>query len=361
MRPSAIAREVRRDIVSGATRAASTWIVFTALLLVLVLHESLTLTGILRAAEAYQTAGANIRLVVADGRVDGAACAALADEYGVASAALRVLNEPARAEVMRAAPLNQVTATPGIGEMLDATGRGGGPVDRAGVLVSEQVTEHLGSPDRPWPSDAGPLDVAGVFPYPEDGRRTGLGFAVISPELPGEEPYDECWIRSWPEYPDFGSLLSSVVLPATSPDTPAPEITQLNTSLGAGFDGAALFRDRASRFNAYAALGIGAVVGVVAARRRRLEIASARHAGASPGDVLLIHTLQHASWIAAGCAVAFSAGALSSAAAPGAVGTLTELTLRTVSLGGVGALLGVVVTVCAIPERSLFDYFKQRE
>lgn len=360
MKISAVLREARRDVSTGTSRTLIIWVVYVALVGLLILHELFTVTGIIDQANSYQAAGANTHIIIAQGRVDGAACEALSHDYNVHSAALR--SEPAKLKVtvMNAAPLDRLIATPGIAGMLEAVGPEGPAITRAGALVSEQVTDILGPGHLPLATEAGELTIAGVFPYPDDGRMTGLGFSAIFPDTVQAEPYDQCWLKSWPEHPNTLALLNSALLPANKTETQAPQITQWNTTLGTSFDGTLLFDSRISRFDPYLTLLIGAVLGFSAVRSRKLEHASARHAGVSPPALLGIQLVQQSVWILSGSVLLTGVAWLIGANYPDSTATLIGLALRSIVLGAIGALSGVSVAACTIRERSLFAYFQNR-
>jgi hypothetical protein len=188
----------------------------------------------------------------------------------------------------------------------------------------------------------------------------GLGFSAIAPEVIQAKPYDQCWVKSWPEHPDTLSLLNSVVLPSDSTDAQPPQLTQWNTTLGASFDGATQFEQRISRFDPYLAILLGAVLGFFTVRSRRLELASARHAGVSTPAQLATQLLQQGVWILLGSVLLMSVAWLIALDYPDATAPLLGLALRSVALGTVGALSGATIAVCTIRERALFAYFQNR-
>ncbi|MCW2289029.1 hypothetical protein [Leucobacter luti] len=325
------------------------------------MHEGIAVSTLVQQAAAFQEAGANTRIVSAPGRVDGAACDALASNYGVVSAAIKETPEQLKARVMMAAPLRQYVATPGIVNVLTAQDSSGEPVNKPGAIVSEQVLEQFGRETTTIEATYGPVDVAGSFRYPDDGRRDGLGFSAIYPEVTSDTPYDECWIRSWPEVPDISAMLNSVVIPSEGTDLEPSEFTQWNTTLGTTFDGDLQFENRASRFNAYLAFGVGLLVGLSSVRRRKLELASARHAGVTMGSLVGIHIIQSTVWVFSGSVLGFLSIAAISHPLGGSGTALNLLGVRILVLGALGALSGVCIGVCSIHERALFGYFQARD
>ena len=371
MRAAAVLREAARDVGTGTSKLLLYFLVYLAVLGLLTAHEVSSVAAVIDAAQRFQQAGANVRIVSSAGRVDGAACVALADNYDVTAAAVRQLPGQFRATTMRSVPLPQYVATPGIEQVLGVERPGGGAGAHAnggevggsdtGVFVGSQVIDQFGEGLQTLAGEPEELVVAGVFPYPDDGRMAGYGFAVVMPEPTSSEPYDECWVKSWPELPEINGLLHSVVIPADKPDAPSPDLSQLNTTLGRTFDGAAMFASRMSRFDPYLALITGAAIGVFAVRSRRLELASAQHAGVSRGVLTRMQLLQQSVWVTLASGVTFGVTAVFAGYYPDDVGSLLGIAARVIGLGAAGALAGVVVATVTIRERALFIYFKQRE
>ncbi|MBC9943548.1 hypothetical protein ICL81_03275 [Leucobacter sp. cx-328] len=365
MRAAAVLREAARDVGTGTSKLLLYFLVYLAVLGLLTAHEVSSVAAVIDAAQKFQQAGANVRIVSSAGRVDGAACVALADNYDVTAAAVRQLPGQFRATTMRSVPLSQYVATPGIEQVLGVErpggGAGGAGGSDTGVFVGSQVLDQFGEGLQTLPGEPDELVIAGVFPYPDDGRMAGYGFAVVMPEPTSSEPYDECWVKSWPELPEVNGLLHSVVIPADKPDAPSPDLSQLNTTLGRTFDGAAMFSSRMSRFDPYLALIAGAAIGVFAVRSRRLELASAQHAGVGRGALTRMQLLQQSVWVVLASGVTFGATAVFAGYYPDDVGSLLGIAARVIGLGAAGALAGVVVATVTIRERALFIYFKQRE
>lgn len=361
MKPTTILRWAWRDIATGAARTAAHCAVFTLLVGALLGHELFTVTSIIDGANRFQQAGANVRVVIAEGRIDGPTCAALADGEGVESAALRSLPDQLRPTAMSSVPLLHVAATPGIDSVLRVQQHRDRGSATAGVYVGTPVFESFGGAVRVIATDQGALPIAGVYPYPEDGRRGGMGYAVIAPETVRSAPYDECWLSAWPEPDQAQAALSTAVRSTGTSNEAPPQFTQLNTTLGQHYPGARLFAQRLSKYNAAAALAVGALTGSVVVRRRRLELAAALHAGVRRTDLLKIQCLQYSVWVGLSGAFALAAAAPLISEYPGASPQLTELALRICGFAAAGALIGVSVTTSAIREASLFAYFKGRE
>ena len=358
MRADAIVREATKDVLTGTARVLTLGLVYVCLIGILLLHELTSVIDLLDAADDYQARGANVHVVTAEGRIDGAACEALSADFGVDSAAVRALPGQLRVNIMQNVPLSQYAATPGIAAVLGVTATNGGPTP-SGAFVGSPVLNEFGATTR-LATNAGDIDIAGVYSYPDDGRREGYGYAVMLPEPVGEVAYDECWVRSWPEPANLNAMLSSVVLPAATADEGGPEFVQLNPSLGSSFDGASMFADRLSRFDGVAAVVFGAVLGFFAVRARRLELASARHAGVSTSALLRIQLLQHGVWLLLATAVLISFTLVAATTHSDSLGSLLGLGLRVILLGVPGAVAGITIAVVSIREHALFAFFKER-
>lgn len=380
MSAPAVLREATRDVSTGTSKFLLYFLVYLALLGLLTAHEVTSVSAVIDAAQRFQQAGTNVRIVSSAGRVDGAACVALADNYEVSAAAVRQLPGQFRAATMRSVPLPQYVATPDIESVLGVERWGAGDGARgsrvpggagdavgahgrsdSGVFVGSQVLDQFGEGLRMLAGDPEELTIAGVYPYPDDGRTPGYGFAVVIPEPTSSEPYDECWVKSWPEIPEVNGLLHSVVIPSEKSDAASPDLSQLNTTLGRTFDGAAMFNNRMSRFDTYVALLTGATIGFFAVRSRRLELASALHARVGRGSLTFTQLLQQCVWIALASGVISAVTAVFASYYPDDAGSLLGIAARVIGLGAVGVLAGVVGAAVTIRERALFVYFKQRE
>jgi hypothetical protein len=115
-----------------------------------------------------------------------------------------------------------------------------------------------------------------------------------------------------------------------------------------------------TRFAPLAVAMTSGLLGFVAVRRRRLQLASARHAGVRVPPLLLQSVVETAIWTLAGGAVGVvGVLALLTLSSPGEAGAVLPIGLR--ALSGAGAtLLGAALATLSIRERHLFVYFKGR-
>jgi len=355
MRARDAAVEGLRNLRTGTGRPAAVAAALTLCAAVLVGLDVSSVAQLVTRAHAFQDAGGSTLLLESAEQVDGAACQRLADRTGVEGAAAVTLGS----RTAHAAPLPQqsiplVRATAGLAGILGAR------PDGAGVWVSaeaaDQLRVHVGST---LVLDGQPTRVAAVYPYPSDGRQPGLGYAVIEP-VPATGVFDECWVRSWPVDDALTPLLTATAFHPAAEQSQR-HLSQLNGSLGANFDGAAQLAQRSSALGFPVALGAALLIGYAAWRLRRLELASARHAGVPARALWLTAMLE----LGVLLAIAWAWGAVVALWATRSLGgpdTLQVLPFaaRILLATSVGAVLGASVAVWTAKERHLFDYFKGR-
>ncbi|MDO5053266.1 MAG: hypothetical protein Q4E05_10320 [Pseudoclavibacter sp.] len=355
MRWSAIRRELAREVLSGTTRALSMLLVAGCLLAVLLGAELAVTRGVLQDAERFRAAGGSTIVMNLPGGVDAARCERLAAVPGVrAAGALRAdAQRPLTASALPGAPLPRFHTTPGLPALLGARGADGG-----GVVLSRDAARALGVAAGDTVASAeGPVRIAAEYDYPDDGRRPGLGYAVLVP-APAQGAFDECWLDAWPPLEDARSLL---LFTANGRSEVPPEFSQLNSTLGLEFDGAAEFAGRASLAAAPLAFLAFALVGGASVRIRRLQLAAARHYGVRPAEQTAMLLLGAGVWIAPPACLGVSAGLLASALTPvEGRELLLVVACRVVLAACGGALAGVVLQAALIRERHLFRYFKDR-
>ncbi|QJW37586.1 hypothetical protein [Cellulosimicrobium protaetiae] len=350
----AILREVWRNVLSGTTRSVLLTSVLGAVCLVLLGADLLAVRSIESAAAAFREAGGSTMTIVASGRVDGARCEALGQVSGVrAAGALALPQEKLTASSLPGAPLPVGYATDGFLSVVHAD------VDRGGgVVLSEDAARTLGRlRGGVLETTGGPTRVAGVFPYPVDGRRSGLGYLAV---LPGGDRavFDECWVDVWPQDERLQTLLFSTLLPADE-STDDPAVGQLNASLGARFDGHARFADRITRFGGVVAGVFALLLGIAAVRARRVELAAALHDRVRRSDLCSVSLLEATAWVLPPLVVCMATAML----VLGPSGDLllaVVLGARVAIPAGLGALLGTVIGLSMTRERHLFLYAKDR-
>jgi len=354
---AAIWREVWRDVVSGTSRTLTFALILAAVVLGLGATDIVTVRALTAAAERFQAAGASIITLDAPGRIDPAACSALASVSGVrAAGAIRAGTESLTPLALPSSTIPVIEVTPSLPEVLRTQ------IGSAGVILSEQAAQTLTvRPGSELQTSETTATVAGVYGYPEDGRRPGLGFAALVPTTDGEA-FDECWVDIWPTSPQTPALLQTTLLP--DDETAAgqnPTLTQLNTTLGTAFDGRSRFDVRVTRLAPWGVLGIGVGLGYLSVRLRRVPLASALHAGTTRQDLGAVVMLETLSWALPATLLA----AVAIVVATKLGGDLDArhtvvLGSRTAVAGMAGPLLGSTFGYALTRERHLFRYFKDR-
>lgn len=356
MRWQALRREAARNLLTGASSAAVWFAILTGLGSALVASEAMTVGTIAAAGAEFRAAGGATLVLEAPGRVDGRACEAAGRALPRASAgAVRRVDDLALS-ALPGTSLPAYESTPEFGAVVGATG------DRAGAIVGSEVAETLrvGAADTIQVRDAA-LPVSATYPYPADGRMPGLGWAAVLP-VPPSGAFDACWLVAWPPDASTRDALAATLLPgARSDDAEPPSIRQLNSRLGAEFDGAARFADRVTRFAPLLGGVLGAAAGWAFVRRRRLEFSSALHAGVRRRDALAIVLLEGAVIALLSTAPPAAVACIASSSAPHEdVGTILAASASILIAQAIGWLLGIIVATRSIAESALFAYFKDR-
>jgi hypothetical protein len=355
MRAAAVLSEALRNLATGTTRAAVLGLAACAVTAGPAAADARYVVALERQAAEFVAAGASVRTLVAEGMTDGAACEGLAGEGPIRSSGALRAADPVPLRAMPGDPLPAFEVTPGLARVLG--------VDAAaaeGVWLPRELADTLGAEaGTRLPADEGTLTVAGVYAYPDDGRDRRLGYAVLVPRG-AAAVYDECWAEVWPVSPSADELIATAADVVADPATTV-SVRQLNSTLGRTFDGAERFASRPTRYAAPACAALGAALGFIAVRTRRLEYAGALHCGVSRGALLAMVLIETAAW--AGAALAVGAAVLVAAAwtgHPGDPAATYLAALRGPAAALPAALLGACAALALIRERHLFRYFKGR-
>ena len=238
----------------------------------------------------------------------------------------------------------------------------GGAVVSDGALVSADAADTLGlEPGSTMTLLDGSLLVGGIYTFPVDGRRPGFGYAVLVPS-PSNQLFDQCWLEVWPQSDDIERLLPLTTVGSSTgvgQAQEAPTMQQLNGSLGARFDGLARYDQRITRFASPVGCVAATLLGFVAIRRRRLQLASARHAGWGLGPLLLQTTIETAVWAVAGAAIAALSLVLLASLSTSEPGLVLPSALAPLAGAG-GCLVGAAIATVGVREKHVFRYFKER-
>jgi hypothetical protein len=352
--------EAWRDVVSGTAHALRYGLVLALLVAGGLALDALTVDAIVGRAVAYRDSGASIVTLQAPGHIDAAACDALARLPGVSAAgALRAQPDALVAAALPGSSITAFDVSPAALRLFDADDDD--DTHGSGVALSAAAASRLGAHSGSrLVTTAGDTTVRGVFAWPDDGRRTDLSFAALVPTTTAE-PFDECWVAAWPMSDRLAPILWSTLLPGAADSGQQPMVGAVNTTLGSSYDGAAQYRDRATRHLPWAVLVAGFAIGYVAVRTRRLELASAQHAGVTRLAQLAQVLLETLAWVAAGSVVAAGAASLVVTTTDAeAHAALSRVAAQMIGTAALAALAGAAAACALTRERHLFRYFKAR-
>jgi len=349
--------EAWRNFKSGVAPALGWSFALAVVLVALVWTDVKAVGDLANEARHFRASGGSTLVVQAQGQIDGPACDALARTTGVrAAGAIRLVPSGLDLAALPSAPLALYESTPGFSAVI------GSGSSTAGVDMSERLSDALGvnSGDHLQLSGGTRVRVADTFTYPDDGRLSTLGFAVVSPVAP-LAPFDQCWFEIWPTT-DSGREISRLAVAIGAPVDTEIKVVQLNSSLGAMYDGPALMASRATSFAPWVAGVVGLALGCFSVFWRRLEFASALHAGVARRDLVLVVTFESLLWCVATLALSSPFVAVVVVTSGGSTDTLPMLGLAMGILAiALSALtLARVGTTLLIRESSLVRYFRER-
>ncbi|MCD4558117.1 hypothetical protein [Schaalia sp. lx-100] len=357
MKWKSIISEAWRNTITGTSKTILWLSIFTLLMTIGSLAEIAHTHTITTAAEEYVRAGGSISVIQSPENIDGAACEALNALPQVrAAGAIKTQESRITLTVLPSAPIPQALVSPTFSKVVSAQTSG-----LPGIIVSDQVRSQLPMKiGDSFPTVGGEVMISGTYDYPEDGRASGYGYMALIPTA-SETTYDQCWVDIWPQSPQVQALLTSVVKNSRRDERSQTTMEQLNSRLGARFDGQARFQTRNTRFLVWIVGALSLCAGIIALRTRRLEFASALHAGAQRQDIRRIIACETLMWLLP--AVAFtecvsvcviaSLGALSDTA-------LYVLVHRIVWSSCVCCVIGLCIGWIFTREKHLFTYFKVR-
>lgn len=279
MRLRSILSEAMRNVGAGNAHALA---LFVAVLLGGMLlggYEAYTVVAMEHEAMARVQAMADVDTVVG-GTVDGGACDRLAQSSGVPiaqSGAVRTgeeitpLSTPSNA-------LQSFEVTQGMLSLIASNGAVASPIDTSGIWVSTDVARDFGlTVGSTLATDHGNATVAGVYPWPNDGRDTRFAYAFLVPRAASLGDYNECWIRQWPRSEPASNLLYATLRVGNGQNQAG--VVALNKGFDAHYDPYATYMARTTRWIPFLAALLGLAIGVIAVRMRRLEYAAALHSG----------------------------------------------------------------------------------
>lgn len=353
MRLCEIGREMWRDMVSGMARAVPMAVAVAFVALCCAGLDAMQIIAIERQAAEFRTARGDVTMVKRDAGINPWICAQLAGSANVqASGALRT-DGAMRLRVLPHNPLMVYAVTDGFLQVIDASN-----ADHEGVWLPRALSDKLGAGHgAELETDRGMVRVAGVYEWPEDGRDSRFGYAVVMPSVM-DGAFDECWATVWPSAEMSVSLRQTVF---ASSDPTQAQTGLLNYAKGTSFDAADVFAQRLTRFAVPLAGVITAILAFAACWLRRLELAGDLHAGASKTVVTLQLLGEQLIPTAIGLMMAYALLFVGIRMQPVPdTWAIFLLELRGVAWMLVGSGAGTLLGIGMIRERNLFSLFKAR-
>ena len=233
----ALLSEAWRDCLSGTARVGILTILATALVGGIICADAFSLRSVSVEAASFRAHLGSVRVLQAQGSIDGATCEALSRIPGVRAGAVRSVENGLSPLALPASSLPLYEVTPGTVSLLGTT-----TADPTGILLPEQVAEDLGTTQGTFlPLAHGQAEVAGTYPWDEnDGRRPGYAYAALAP-VPATGTFDECWYESWPHSDDVDALARSALVGS---DDQNAQVLAMNPTRGTTFDAAGRLRLR---------------------------------------------------------------------------------------------------------------------
>jgi len=359
MLPSSIASEAWRNVISGTTHAVRYAMLLTLIIATTGMVELLPIIGLIARANEFQQSGGATIVYEARNQIDPMTCDSLISLEGVlAAGALQARETPITALALPAAAIPVFNVTPGALGLFTTTG----DLDNLGVILSDDAATTLGiNPGDTLATSEGDIRVSAVYSYPDDGRRPGMGYAMLVPTL-SRDLMDECWVASWPQNDNIANYLPMTLYYGNQGDSATrPVMGQLNTSLGRTFDGYYQFQHRPLRYavvlNGVIAFGIG----LLSVFTRRLELAAAQHAGVTQLQQIIQLVGEALVWITLGTIFSITVlGVYANQTALPDSAALWRIISQLTFVAVICALSGVVIGAALIKESQLFRYFKAR-
>lgn len=352
MRWAAILSEAARNVASGTTRAVFGALTLLVILAGTVLQDAVAVEQVFIAQRAVRAGGGATHIVAAPAGVDGQRCVALRGLKGVVGS-IALSEVPDRFDLL-AYPHSKPAlydVAGDISSVLDAR-----PSMPTGVWLSDAMAARFGGGPLPM-ADGASAFVAGVFPYPDDGRNSQLASAALQP-VPPSGRFDACWVTIWPHHEASLALLDTAIIPGTDNVTRQ----QLNPTFGTPAPTISLLRTRSTRWLLAIGAAASAALGYTLIRTRRVELSLAQHLGVRAAQQHLQLRLETLCW-------AFPASALAAAltlvvatahtTAPEARWFLAHILIG-IATCLVAALAGSQAAALTIVENKLYLWTKDR-
>lgn len=356
IRVSSVVSEACRNVVFGSSRPLLVTLLAVVVLGGIAAVDIRTIVGLSVRATEFRESGATVQLFSAPAAISGQRCEALGSLPGVlGSGATKQDGTQVKFLTAPGSGIATVEATAGLQGVLGLPENA-----KSGIWLSETAADTLGAEvGTALPTSIGPTTVIGHYHYPADASDRSLAHAAIA-AVPPIGNFDACWVSVWPS-----SEAIAPIIRATYAGDPAEQSTatfsQLNTRLGAAFDGPQLFHSRATSAAPLVAAVFGLVLGFGCIWARRLELASALHAQMPKSALVAQVWLELLALMLAAVTITLPATYLLAAHAnPDAVWPAWSAGLRAIAAGALTTLVGGALAAASTSERRLFHYFKDR-
>lgn len=350
MKPSIWLREAIADTRSGASRPYVWGLTFLLLLVVLCGWDVWSINRVSTEAAAYQDSGASTWITESIDGIDAKTCDGLDQLEGFSGAGALASATSVRLTIMPNTPITTYRVTPGFAELI--LGKRDVP---PGTLLSKDLAESIGAVEgSTFESTTGSVTFDAIYPYPSDGRLANLQNAVLIVDSTSST-FDACWYKIWP----FSEAASgSGILAANDPST--AKRSQLNSRNGIEFSvPRELDAMNPALLIPVAVLAAG-IIGWIAVRSRRSELASALHSTVNRTDLAIIVALQTLFWSLPTAITALAASYVAISLLPPGPDPISPVVAGIAAASLAGVLAGAMIATLTIRSDRLFTYLRDR-
>ncbi|WEV59156.1 hypothetical protein OZX67_00855 [Bifidobacterium sp. ESL0728] len=372
MKRSSIFSEAWRDITSGTSRTISCLAILAVLAIVVTMFDLNTVAGLQHQARQWVSSGSSIHILAQEQEINPVSCGALTEASGkgangkrthpIQSAGALREDDDVTLDAMPSVQLDQWDVTPSMADVLGVRFSNSDSAS-SGVWISDQLANTLKvRQGDSLPSNQGVMHIAGIFPWPEDGRDQRIAYSVItSTSTSWDEPWDECWASVNPSNPSAKDLINTAWF-AYPGGIPSSQIRQANVSLGTSADLNAQYNARSSRFMLALTPLLAFVIALFAVRMRKVEIADDLHMGLPRRGLHVIFALETLGWSVPAVLLCVAASMFAATAMSGRANavTFTLVQLPPLIAALLTAQLGTAVGLTSIRSTQLFAFFKNR-
>ena len=380
----AIWREACRNLLTGTSRTVALTLVLAACMIGAITVDWLQIRNLESNAAAWVSAGASTYVITAPGHIDGQTCSRLQAVDGVlAAGAFRSVDTRTVLAAFPSTGVPTYQTTPNAVTVFDIASNGlhadgasssaRGLGDGMGIVLSREAADLIGADagDRLALADGRQTTVTAVYDYPDDGRASGYGYAALEP-VPENGMFDSCMVAAWPIPDDLDALLRYTVgdaEPSAAADVNESDssqsvdatISQLNATLGTVPPSASSFRHRSTGMAFVVVTVVALLAAGASAWSRRVELASALHAGYRHVTLIAQLTMETAAICGAGTMMALPLAAYAvTTSQPGDRLAMVAALARIAVSVDIGALVGIILVAAGVRERLLFRFFKER-